>query len=385
MAYMTLEEHLFGDGPKRMLALDGGGIRGAVTLEYLLRIEHILRERYGGDPDFRLCDYFDLIGGTSTGSVIATGLALGYSAEEIINIYRDLAERVFKEGFFRFGVIGAKFPKEPLVEVLRTYMGDATLGSDRLRTGLMVVAKRLDTGSPWLLHNNPRGKYFGDQGTDSVPNRDLLLRDIVRASTAAPHYFEPELIRISPTEVGAFVDGGVSPYNNPAMQVLMLGTCAGYGLNWSFGEDRLLLVSLGTGYRVRRVPAEDVIRMPAVRLAAESMLSIMEDANWLSQAVLQWMARSPTSWTIDSEIGDLKDENLGPGPAFISYLRYELALEPNWLRSKLGVEVSKRECDHLYAIDEPENVATLGRLGRLSATAQIDAEHFPAAFDVRPR
>jgi hypothetical protein len=249
----------------------------------------------------------------------------------------------------------------------------------------MVVAKRLDTGSPWLLHNNPRGKYFGEQGTDSVPNRDLLLRDIVRASTAAPHYFEPELIRISPTEVGAFVDGGVSPYNNPAMQVLMLGTCTGYGLNWPFGEDRLLLVSLGTGYRVRRVPAEDVIRMPALRLAAESMLSIMEDANWLAQAVLQWMARSPTSWTIDSEIGDLKDENLGPGPAFMSYLRYELALEPQWLQSTLGVDVSQRECDRLYAIDEPENVATLGRLGRLSAAAQIDPEHLPAAFDVRPR
>jgi patatin-like phospholipase/acyl hydrolase len=98
MAYMTLEEHLFGDGPKRMLALDGGGIRGAVTLEYLLRIENILSERYGGDPDFRLCDYFDLIGGTSTGSVIAAGLALGYSAREVIDVYRALAERVFREG-----------------------------------------------------------------------------------------------------------------------------------------------------------------------------------------------------------------------------------------------------------------------------------------------
>ena len=77
MDHKTLEQHLFSDGPKRMLALDGGGLRGALTLGYLHEVEALLRQRYGGDPRFRLCDYFDLIGGTSTGSVIATGLALG--------------------------------------------------------------------------------------------------------------------------------------------------------------------------------------------------------------------------------------------------------------------------------------------------------------------
>lgn len=373
--------HLFGAGPKRILSLDGGGIRGALTLGYLGRIEAILRERHGDNPDFRLCDYFDLIGGTSTGSIIATGLALGFSVDKIAQIYRSLGERVFEAGFWRIGVIGAKFPKEPLEEALRAYFGDETLGSENLRTGLMVMTKRLDTGSPWLFHNNPRGEYF-DAAPGRRGNREILLRNIVRASTAAPHYFDPELIEIAPGVAGAFVDGGVSPYNNPAMQMLLLATCRGYGLNWPFGADKLLLVSAGTGFRTLAEPAEKVVDMPAVRLAAESMMSIMEDANWLGQALLQWMADSPTSWTIDREIGDLRSDMLGGRSAMISYLRYEVHLESRWLREVLGVELSDEQCVQLCAMDRAENVSRLASLGHKAALTQVRPQHFPAVFDI---
>lgn len=67
----TLEEHLFAPGPKRVLALDGGGIRGIITIAFLKEIERVLKERLGGANDFRLCDYFDLVGGTSVGSLLA--------------------------------------------------------------------------------------------------------------------------------------------------------------------------------------------------------------------------------------------------------------------------------------------------------------------------
>ena len=73
---MGLSERLTAPGPKRILALDGGGIRGALSLGFLERIERLLRERHA-NPDLRLRDYFDLIGGTSTGSIIAVGLAIG--------------------------------------------------------------------------------------------------------------------------------------------------------------------------------------------------------------------------------------------------------------------------------------------------------------------
>jgi len=88
--------HIFGHGPKRILAIDGGGVRGVISLTFLLRIEKILRERTN-NPQLRLCDYFDLIGGTSTGAIIATGLALGFSVEHLISIYFHVGNQGISE------------------------------------------------------------------------------------------------------------------------------------------------------------------------------------------------------------------------------------------------------------------------------------------------
>ena len=87
---------------------------------------------------------------------------------------------------------------------------------------------------------------------DAVANSDLLLRQVVRASAAAHHYFDPERFEIAPNVEGLFVDGGASTANNPALQVFMLATMEEYGLRWPFGSENILLVSVGTG----RKPAE---------------------------------------------------------------------------------------------------------------------------------
>jgi patatin-like phospholipase/acyl hydrolase len=79
---VTLVDRLTAPGPKRILSLDGGGVRGVLTLGFLKRIEDLLRTRHGR-PDLTLADYFDLIGGTSTGAVIAAGLALGLDVASI--------------------------------------------------------------------------------------------------------------------------------------------------------------------------------------------------------------------------------------------------------------------------------------------------------------
>lgn len=384
MKHRTRDEHLFDPGPKRMLALDGGGIRGALTLGFLKRIEDLLRERHGGDPEFRLSDYFDLIGGTSTGSIIATGLALGFSVDKLQDIYKSLSDEVFKRPLLSFGLLSAKFPQEPLIRALTEHFGEVTLGGDELRTGLMIVTKRLDTGSPWVLHNNPRGKYFGQRGTGHIPNKDYLLRAVVRASTAAPHYFEPERLQIAEDVVGAFVDGGVSPYNNPAIQLLMLATLEGYGLKWPFGVDNLMLVSVGTGYRDFRLNAEEVLEMPAVQLAAQSILSIMGDCDWLSQTILQWMSRSPMPWQIDREIGDLQNDIPGTGQELLFYLRYNVRVETAWIEQHLGLELPEEEVNGLIAMDQPKNVRQLGNLGATAAAVQIKEDHFPAVFDIAP-
>ena len=99
--------------------------------------------------------------------------------------------------------------------------------------------------------------------------------------------------------------------------------------------------------------------MPAVQLAAQSILSIMEDANWLGQSILQWMADSPTSWQIDSEIGDLRTDSFG-GPAMITYQRYEVLLESDWLARTLGIELTDEQCVELTEMDNPANARQLG-------------------------
>jgi patatin-like phospholipase/acyl hydrolase len=100
----------------------------------------------------------------------------------------------------------------------------------------------MDTGSPWPLHNHPDARYFKQDGS-------LSLAKVVRASTAAPTYFEPETIEISARDgartSATFVDGGVSPFNDPALQLLMLAVLDGHGFRWQPGKEHLLLISVG--------------------------------------------------------------------------------------------------------------------------------------------
>ena len=249
----TRDEHLADDGaPKRILALDGGGLKGILTLGILQHIEDMLRVRHGDGDGFRLCHYFDLIAGTSTGSIIAAALAKGMTVAEIVDLYMNLGSRVFEGSFLRQGFLRAKYDDDKLAEELqRVYGAETTLGSDALQTGLLIVTKRLDSSSAWPLANNPRGKYFAPPArSDTIPNRDYPLWKVVRASTAAPHYFDSETIEIQraldkDTVAGEFVDGGISPFNNPALQAFMYATIDGY--RWAGRRGRIVCSSLPSG------------------------------------------------------------------------------------------------------------------------------------------
>lgn len=382
MRHRTRDEHYFDSGPKRILSLDGGGLRGFLSLAFLERIESLLGQRYGGDPGFRLCDYFDLIGGTSTGAIIAAGLATGRRTSEILKMYQEMGQRVFRKLPWRVGVFSPKFESAPLKAALADQLGDMTLGSEEIRTGLVMVSKRLDTGSLWPIHNNPRGRYYEAPIDDPAarPNKDLLLRDVVRASCAAPHYFEPEPIEVGYGTTGAFVDGGVSPYNNPALLLLMFATLSGYAVNWPLGEGKLLLVSVGTGYqRVRYAPGEVLAMTPAF-VAMRSLSSVLQDCSALTQTVLQWIARTPLARTIDSEVGDLADDGFA-SEKWATYLRYDARFDPEWLSDHLGIQMSAAQTAEVFAMDRFENAALLSRIGDEAAAMQVQAEHFPTAFD----
>ena len=235
---MSYRDKLLKTGPRKLLASDGGGIRGIIISEVLARIEAELRKT-SGNPKLVLADYFDYVAGTSTGAIIATLIALGHSTDEIRDFYlRSGAEMFHKARLWeRFRT---KFESDKLTEMLRDVIGeDTTLGSDKLHTLLMMVLRNATTDSPWPLTNNPAAKY--NDLTRPGCNLKLPVWQLVRASTAAPTYFPPEVIHIDHDFI--FVDGGVTMYNNPAFQLFLMATSEPYRLLWSAGQDKMLLIS----------------------------------------------------------------------------------------------------------------------------------------------
>jgi patatin-like phospholipase/acyl hydrolase len=143
----TLFEHLSPDtGAKRILSLDGGGVKGILTLGMLKPLEDELRKRAGGGADFRLSDYYDLIGGTSTGAIVASGLALGLSIDELIELYMRLGPDVFGRSAGDGVFLQSKFESKKLRRALQSVLTTKTIGSQDIKTGLAIHAKRIDTG-----------------------------------------------------------------------------------------------------------------------------------------------------------------------------------------------------------------------------------------------
>jgi hypothetical protein len=364
--------------PKRILALDGGGIRGILTLGYLGEMEALLRARTGNNA-MVLSDYFDLIGGTSTGSIIAAALACGMSVQKLNELYRKLGNSVFESKFYRKGLFVPKFPSEPVHKALEENLGkDTTLDSDRIKTGLMVMAKRLDTGSPWPLHNHPDARYAKQDGA-------LLLSQVVRASTAAPTYFEPEAITIASRDgnetKGAFVDGGVSPFNDPALQMLMLAALHGHGFRWQTGKDKLLLISVGTGTYKTTSTTEELLDMAPALQGVKALQSLMDDCARMNHGMLQWLTNCLTPWTIDRAVEDMQQDSKA-GPQLATYARYNVLLEQDWLRTKVAIEQGPDQLAKIAEMDNPKNMEELADIGRIAAKKQVKAEHFPGAFDI---
>ena len=383
---MTKADHFNNETfPKRILALDGGGIRGALSLGYLQRIEDILRKQHGNDPNFRLCHYFDLIGGTSTGSIIAACLATGKTVGEIKTLYMELGGKIFAEKYTWWNIfkrIKAEYNSGPLEEQLKAVFGeDTTLESDQILTGLCIVAKRADTNSVWPLINHPKGKYFNsDDGT----NKDIKLWKAVRASAAAPSYFLPQIIDVGGgMREAAFVDGGVSMANNPALQLLMVATMNGFPFKWKWGADKLLIVSVGTGMsRWKKIPAK-VADSNLLNWASQLPDMFMQDASWHNQTILQWLSKSLTPWEIDGEMGKLDIDCIGgleKDKALISYLRYNIWLDAENLDPLMGKPYSQEEIDGLTEMSNAESRFELYDIGSKHAADSISESHFPDTF-----
>lgn len=353
------------DRPQRkLLALDGGGIRGMISIEVLAEIERVLQQQLGRDDSFVLSDYFDYIAGTSTGAIIAACLAMGKRVAEIRTFYEDSGAAMFKPaGFLR--KLRYKFQHLPLAGKLKEVFGEETrLGSPHLQTLLMLVLRNASTDSPWPLSNNPHAKYSD--------NCNLPLWQLVRASTAAPTYFAAEEIDVG-TNHFVFVDGGITPYNNPALQLFLMATTEPFNLNWSTGEDKMLLVSIGTGIAAEANKDLRPGQMNLLYNASSIPSALMFAALNQQDFVCRTLGKCLIGDEIDTEIGDMVRKRGPVEPKLFTYLRYNAKLTKDGL-GELGL--THIEPKRVQRLDSTAAIKELQEVGRAVARARVDAAHF---------
>ena len=365
----------------KILALDGGGIRGILTLEVLARMEDTLAKATGDESGFRLCHFFDYVGGTSTGAIIAAGLARGMSAKELLDFYQKTGPAMFDKQFI-LKRWHALYKSEPLKKELQKVFGaDTTLNPDDLECLLLTVTRNRTTDSPWPISSNPQAKYNDPARPDC--NLNIPLWQIVRASTAAPVFFPPEVIHWDPEDESkafVFVDGGLTPYNNPAFLLYRMATEPGFRLNWASGEDKLLVVSVGTG--AAATLDEDVedpnrgLLGNVATLPSALMYAAMIDQDTSCRFVGRCVYGAP----LDREIGDMiaRDEHgeMIPldqdlGRRFL-YARYNADLSREGL-NEMGLHDIKPK--NVQKLDSVEYIDDLRRVGR-KLGEEIKIEHF---------
>ena len=361
------------DRPHRMLALDGGGIRGVLTLGILEEVEKQLAKRTRKGSAFRLCDHFDYIAGTSTGAIIAAGLARGMSVAELLGFYRDKGEAMFDKTAIwkRWKTL---YEDEKLARQLKqTFKASSTLEPKHLKCLLMLMTRNATTDSPWPISSNPLAKYNDRKRADC--NLRLPLWQLVRASTAAPVYFPPERVKLG-RQTYVFVDGGVTPYNNPAFCLYRMATLDEYRLGWPTGEDKLMLVSVGTGAAAAEGPdagsGDGNLLGTAAALPSALMYAAQVDQDLNCRAIGRCVSGAP----IDREIGAMIPRaplSQDLGRAFL-YARYNADL------SRAGLDamgLQHLEPERVQKMDSVEFIDELLEVGR-TAAKQVNMSDFGA-------
>ena len=336
-------------------------------------MEQDLRGRLKAGPGFRLSDFFDLIGGTSTGAIIAAALARGMSTADLITFYREFG----REAFTKRALIArwkSLYANGPLQRKLQDTFGrTTTLEPHHLRSLLLVVTRNATTDSAWPISSNPWAKYNDRARPDC--NLRLPLWQIVRASTAAPVYFQPEVIALDendPNKTFVFVDGGTTAYNNPAFLMYRMVTEPAYRLGWARGERELLVVSIGTGSTPTLGQTEENPEQHLAGAAVQTLSALMSQAAFDQDLSCRTIGRCVAGPVLDREVGDLipRDDSgqrlplstdLGRG---CLYARYDADLTPAGLTA-LGC--GDLDAATVSKLDSVDHMGDLERVGRAVA------------------
>jgi patatin-like phospholipase/acyl hydrolase len=220
----------------KILSLDGGGIRGVIPAIWLEEIEKSLKEKTGKP----LYKHFDLIAGTSTGSILAAAVAYDISLQEVVDLYKNKGRKIFPNHAFA-NLTGARKPKydpKPFEQTLQEVLGSSRK-LEEAKTKLLITSYDVFLRKAFFFRSySPRTKK-------------VETWKACRASSAAPGYFPLFDISVGNAEY-SFIDGGVFA-NNPS-------TCAlaeAIELTKSRDLSNILFISLGTGRLPQRIKPND--------------------------------------------------------------------------------------------------------------------------------
>lgn len=200
---------------KKILSIDGGGIKGIFAASFLAEVEK--------KCSVKICEYFDLLAGTSTGGIIASALSIGVPAHEILELYMENAEVIFPQKK-HFKLFSVKYSNKSLEAAIYNVLKELKIKD--CKTRLLIPAYNLEQRSMRVFKTPHTENLFFD--------KDILLKDIVMATTAAPLYFPPYKM-----EGGTFIDGGVVA-NNPSFMAVAEGIAR---LQWK--KEDISLLSIG--------------------------------------------------------------------------------------------------------------------------------------------
>lgn len=221
-------------GTRRILSIDGGGVRGIIPATVLVELER----RTG-----RLTrDSFDFVAGTSSGAILTAGIAAGIPAATLVTLFAERSPRLLSRvplvSQLRRLLTGSMFDTAPLHRLIREELGDEARDwrLNDAPVDLLITAKRLSDGMPWY--------FVADNPANSRRAGSYLLADAVTASAAAPTYFAPWTIG----GIGELIDGGMGVAGNPVYQACV----EAFAYRDDYEEADSIVVSLGTGRVLHR-------------------------------------------------------------------------------------------------------------------------------------
>ena len=260
----------------RVLSIDGGGIRGVIPATILVALEEKI-QTLTQNPNARLLDYFDFLAGTSTGGIIISILNTPvseqepnkpkYSTKDVLNFYTTKGSSIFKARWLAkllagVGLADEKYDVKSLEALLHSNLGANWLSN--MIKPCLIPAYNLEKGSTYFFCSQ-------DHKSALKQDRDFHSRDVCRATSAAPSYFEPARIISAKEEYSPFIDGGVFANNPTLCAIAEVGKAIG-----SFAPTDMFVLSLGTG-RVQQSYSFNRWRKAIALLIIPDLINIMMD------------------------------------------------------------------------------------------------------------